>query len=69
MNATSEQGEIVWIDYDNREAIVKYGTNYLFQDQTMSIYDLGDSWVSVKEMLEKIGRDDIIEELVEKGIL
>ncbi len=63
------QGEVVWINYDSKEAIVKHDTDYLLQDQTMTIFHLGDSLVSIKEILEKIGREDIIEELVEQGIL
>jgi len=69
MAFTTEYGEVVWIDYDNKEVIIKHDTKYLFQDQTMSIYDMGDSLSGVKEILEKIGRDDVIEELVEQGIL
>lgn len=69
MATASAQGEIVWINYDSKEAIVKHDSGYLFQDQSMVIYDMGDSLLSVKEVLEKISRDDIVEELVEQGIL
>ena len=64
-----EPMEIIWINDDSKEAIVKHDTTYLFQDGAMSIYDMGKSLLDVKEVLARIGRDDIVEELTENGIL
>ncbi|WP_312202894.1 hypothetical protein [Anaerospora hongkongensis] len=69
MSVTAGASPIIWMSNDGDVVISKVGESYHFRDKSGTLLDMGNSLVMLKEMLEQIGRHDVVSELIKAGII
>ena len=66
----SSPGGTIWLSNDYREVIIKDTMGYvLLLDKAQTVYKLGDTERALKEGLEQIDRQDIVNELIMLNVI